>query len=358
MSPEAGKARRPAVLTDIPGKVGGFWGENTVCIDLPRLRRAALRGLGRTWGARVHGLAVGLRLFLAQWGYRGLVTGGEPASLVLAALQWAVPVRRVPHVMIVQLYRPRSRLAYGWKRLQMAMAARSVRWFVVWASHEVEDYARVLGLPRERIRYVPFHHTLGSYRFTVTAGDYLFSGGNYDRDYPMLVEAVRDLGIPVWIAATRTEWLQGVDLPSHVRVEGTSHEGFRQAMAGARAVVVAMQGGLLHSGGQQTLLNAMVMGKPVIAVGRRWARDLMRDGEHGRIVDYGDVAGLRAAIRWIWDHPREAEEMGRRGREHALPFTTRRTMEAIHRLALGEPGVGEATGEQIPQAGSGGTGGG
>src|SRR5690606_23552269 len=98
-----------------------------------------------------------------------------------------------------------------------------------------------------------------------------------DRDYGCLIEAVRPLDLPVWIATTRTEQLKGIDIPPHVRVEGTTAAGFRQAMAAARLVVIPMQGGLLHSGGQQTCLNAMRMGKPTIAVGRKWATDLMED---------------------------------------------------------------------------------
>src|SRR5262249_17850967 len=160
----------------------------------------------------------------------------------------------------------------------------------VWARHELDDYTRAFDLPREKLRYVPFHTTLDYYQFDVRDDGYLFAGGNYDRDYATLVEAVRPLDLPVWIATTRPEVMRGIDVPDHVRVAGTSAAGFREAMAAARLVVVPMQPGLLHSGGQQTCLNALYMGKATIAVGRRWATDLMEDGVHGLIVDYGDVA--------------------------------------------------------------------
>src|SRR5262249_12813172 len=110
--------------------------------------------------------------------------------------------------------------------------------------------------------------------------------------------------------------------------------GFRQAMAAAKLIVVPMQDGLLHSGGQQTCLNAMYMGKPTIAVGRRWASDLIEDGDHGLIVDYGDVAGLRRAICWVLDHPEQPRQMALRGQARALYFTTSLCMETIYRLAL------------------------
>ncbi|MFO0842173.1 MAG: hypothetical protein U0797_07190 [Gemmataceae bacterium] len=114
--------------------------------------------------------------------------------------------------------------------MRLRLAARSVRRFVVWASHEVEDYARAFDLPPEKLEYVPFHTTLSDYSYEVRDDGYLFAGGNYDRDYPTLLEAVRDLNAPTWIATTRPEQLAGVRSP-HVRVEGTSVAGFRQAMA-------------------------------------------------------------------------------------------------------------------------------
>jgi glycosyltransferase involved in cell wall biosynthesis len=151
-----------------------------------------------------------------------------------------------------------------------------------------------------------------------------------------LIEAVRPLALPTWIATTRPEQLAGVELPAHVRVEGTSVAGFRQAMAGAKIIVVPMQKGLLHSGGQQTCLNAMYMGKPTIAVGRKWAADFITDGADGLIVDYEDAAGLRRAVRWVLDHPEAARRMGERARERAAWFTTERTMRAVYALVTGE----------------------
>ena len=329
------------VLTDIPGQAGGFWGDHTDVITAGRLGPALRRLLGDRLGRWAAGLVVGARLFLRQGRYPGVVTGGEAASSALALGQALFPWGRRPHVMIAQLYVPRSRAVFWWKRRQLALITRSVATVAVWASHEIEDYHRVYGIPREKIVYVPFHHTLKGYAFEVSEGDYVFSGGNYDRDYRTLVEAVRGLEVPVWIATTRPEQLAGVELPPNVRVEGTSDEGFRRALAGARVVVVAMAGGLLHSGGQQTLLNAMFMGKPVIAVGRKWAVDLIDHQVHGLAVDYEDPGGLREAIAWVLEHPEEAGQMARRGRERAQAFSTERTMETLFHLAGGGIDEGE-----------------
>jgi glycosyltransferase involved in cell wall biosynthesis len=117
-----------------------------------------------------------------------------------------------------------------------------------------------------------------------------------------------------------------------VRVEGTTAAGFRQALAAAKLVVVPMRKGLLHSGGQQTCLNAMFLGKPTIAVGRKWAVDFIDDGVNGLIVDYEDPVGLRNTVRRLLDDPEAARRMAERGREHAARFTTHRCMEAVYRI--------------------------
>ena len=263
------------------------------------------------------------------------MTDGGASGLVFAVLQFLVPWGRKPHIMVDCLwYESPGRLAMWLKRWARQIAASSGTRFVVWASHEVEDYSRAFEIPSETLVYVPHFYSLDGYSYTIRDEGYLFAGGNGDRDYRTLIEAVRPLDIPTWIATTNHEAVRGIDIPAHVRVEGTTHAGFRQAMAGARLAVVAMQGGLLHSGGQQTCLNAMFMGKPTIAVGRKWAQDLIEDRVDGLIVDYGDVAGLRAAVCWVLENPRGAWEMGGRARNKAALFPSRRAMEVIYNLAI------------------------
>ncbi len=339
----------PDVLTDVPGKPGRVWGDHTTCVGPSRPPEWLLRLLGRRWADNVSGMTAALRLFLRRHHCRGIVTDGGASGLLFAWLQALCPWGRKPHVMIdCNWYRPSSRLRAFLKGLRLRLAAHTVRRFVVWASHEVEDYARAFGLPPEKLTYIPFHITLGDYQYEERDDGYLFAGGNYDRDYRTLVEAVRGLNLPTWIATTRPQQLDGVQLPANVRIEGTTHAGFRQAMAAARVVVVPMQKGLLHSGGQQTCLNAMYMGKPTIAIGRRWATDFITDGWNGLIVDYEDVAALRTAIRWVLEQPEQARQMGERARAHAAAFTTERCMRAVYDLVVAPASATEPAPAALP----------
>jgi glycosyltransferase involved in cell wall biosynthesis len=321
------------VLTDIPGKPGRFWGENTRFVG-PKQPPAWLSGfVGKRWAYNLTGALAALRLFARRRHCQGIVTDGGSSGMLFAWLQALCPWGRKPHILIDCLWElPNSPIRAWFKALRIRLAARSAHRFVVWASHEADDFARAFGLPKWQLEYVPFHHTLHDYDYQVRDDGYLFAGGNSDRDYCTLVEAVRLLDVPTWIALTQRDLLAGIELPPHLRVEATSPEGFRQAIAGAKLIVVPMRKGTLRSGGQQTCLNAMLLGKPTIAVGRRWAIDFMTDGEDGLIVDYEDVEGLRRAIRWVLDYPEAAQRLGQRARERATWFTTERCMRAVHDL--------------------------
>ncbi len=323
----------PDVLTDIPGKPGRFWGDHTVFVGPKKPPAWLMKRLGERWAHNLTGCVAALRLFARRGRCQGVVTDGGSSGMLFAWLQALCPWGRKPHVMIDCLWdRSPNPLAHWLKKLRVLFAARSVERFVVWASHEVEDFARAFDLPRDKLEYVPFHTTLHDYDYAVSDDGYVFAGGNSDRDYRTLVEAVRPLGAPTWIATTRPDLLSGLDLPPHVRVEGTTAEGFRRAMAAARLVVVPMRKGTLRSGGQQTCLNAMLMGKPTVAVGRRWAVDFIDDGVNGLIVDYEDPEGLRQAVRRLLDDPEAARRMGAAGRERAASFTTARCMETVYDL--------------------------
>lgn len=330
------------ILTDIPGSPGRFWGDNTTYIGPGQPPPWLQRLLGTRWAHNLTGVVAALRMFARRRYCQGVVTDGGSSGMLFAWLQTLCPWGRKPHVVIQCMWEmPPSRLKAWFKALRIRLAARSVHRFAVWASHEVEDFARAFGLPPWQFQYVPFHHTLQDYQFENRDDGYLFAGGNSDRDYRTLVEAVRPLDLPAWIALTDRKLLAGVELPPHVRVQATTVEGFRQAMAGAKLIVVPMQKDTLRSGGQQTCLNAMLLGKPTIAVGRRWAVDFITDGEDGLIVDYEDPQSLRRAIRWVLDHPEAAHRMGERARQRAAWFTTERCMRTIYDLVLDAAGDGQ-----------------
>ncbi len=220
------------VLTDIPGTPGMFWGDHSICVGPNRPSARVSRLLGRQLAAWLAGARVALRLLRQRSKYPGVVSDGGASGHLFALLQSAIPWGRKPHVMVdCNWYRKQSRAGRWLARVIRRQVARSTTYFAVWASHEVDDYARVFDIPREKLVYVPHYYSLDGYEFTVRDQGYIFAGGNGDRDYRTLVEAVRPLEIPTWIATTNRDAVNGIDIPAHVRVEGTTHAGFRQGIA-------------------------------------------------------------------------------------------------------------------------------
>lgn len=83
----------------------------------------------------------------------------------------------------------------------------------------------------------------------------------------------------------------------------------------------------------QTLLEGMACGKPGICTDVASLPEVIEHGRTGLVVPANDVMALRAAIRWIRNHPEERLRMGARGRELVLERFTwaevvRRCMEA------------------------------
>jgi len=64
----------------------------------------------------------------------------------------------------------------------------------------------------------------------------------------------------------------------------------------------------------RTVPQALLCGVPVIAYDVDGTGEACREGETGRLVKPGDVAGLREAAMWMWDHAGERRAMGSRGR--------------------------------------------
>ncbi len=74
-----------------------------------------------------------------------------------------------------------------------------------------------------------------------------------------------------------------------------------------------------HSeGSPNSVLEAMVAGRPVVAVRVGGVPELVRDGENGFVVEPGDAGGLASAVSRLLADPGLAAEMGEAGRRRAI----------------------------------------
>jgi len=128
--------------------------------------------------------------------------------------------------------------------------------------------------------------------------DRVFSGGENQRDWPLFLEAVRNLPLDVHVVSRQVP----AERPSNVRVEARLPlSRFRDALASASIFAVPLIAGA--AAGVTVIPMAMALGVAVIATRTPWTEPLIRDGEDGLLVPPGDAGALCAAIGHLHDEP-------------------------------------------------------
>ncbi len=275
-----------------------------------------------------------LQLYLKKKDFDIVIISGEKPGVFFSILQTFLPLRKTPVLMLDCLwYRAENPLKRFFKRVQLKLMSKSVRLFLVWAEREIDGYSGEFGIPREKLKFFPFHTTCEVYDCQVEKRDYIFSGGNWDRDYKTLADAVKGLKMKTIIATNNISLLKGIELPENIEVISATDPQFFQLLAGSGMVILPMRGGLLHSGGQQTFLNAMYWGKPVIVTDPEGAKDYIENGITGILVKPGEPVALRKAILYLLENPEEANKMGEKAKRKVQDLTTERFFQGILKLA-------------------------
>jgi glycosyltransferase involved in cell wall biosynthesis len=87
-----------------------------------------------------------------------------------------------------------------------------------------------------------------------------------------------------------------------------------------------------------SIMEYMVMSKPVVVTDCPGSRELVRDGDNGFIVPVGDHVAMAEKIAYLLDHPDEARRMGKAGRKDiersfSLDTMVERTLD-VYKSAL------------------------
>lgn len=191
---------------------------------------------------------------------------------------------------------------------------------------QTDGYERHYGIPRERFRYVPFKVNRYERVLATPTRDegYIFCGGNTRRDFKTLIDAVRDLPLPVTIVTMDDAVIAGhgsvLDerhLPAHVRV--VRHDGsdsFLDHIAGARLVALPIRRENISASGIGVYLASMALGKCVVISEGPAVNGVVPDGA-AVIVPPEDPAALRAAIDRLYHDDVAREAVARAGQAYA-----------------------------------------
>ena len=207
---------------------------------------------------------------------------------------------------------------------------------LLWSRKQIAPHAKMFNLPEDFFCFIPFksnHSKKATYRLPM--GGFVFSGGNGKRDYPCLIEAVRESEVPVIISATDPDVRQGLEQLPNVLILGAPEPAYAQLTAASQFAVVPMIYSGVKGGAEAFFCDCMWHSKAVIACCSIAAEDYVLEGETGYVLSAGDSEGLRKRTLELWNDPEKCKEMGRKGREHCEKwFTHEAWVRRCLRLAL------------------------
>lgn len=253
-----------------------------------------------------------------------------PRQLLLAAAAKRALPGVQPYLVSVDLILRRpTGLRQQLRQRAVRALLQAVDLFILYFK-DTAELCRIYGIPTDRICYVPFKvNDLAAVRRTATRDEgYLLACGQSNRDYATLCRAVTGLPYRTVILAPLGPDAQrhGTrDLPDRTRlprnVEPVNDDGSSASwlrwIAGARAVVLPIEPGMLSPSGIGTYLVAMALGKCVIITESVATRGLL-DAQTAVIVPPGDVAALRRAVVQVAEDEAWRRNIGDAGQRYAL----------------------------------------
>jgi glycosyltransferase involved in cell wall biosynthesis len=199
----------------------------------------------------------------------------------------------------------------GVKALLAQNTLKDINRFIVHTRCEGDMYSEWLGLPRERFEFVPLQVREIPITYQEdTSHPFIFSTGSACRDYPTLFEAAKKLNLrTVVVSGPRS--LEGLTIPP--QVEAPFHlkkpDILRLGQEARINVIPMTKEG--PTAGTVTIVEAMRMGRAVIATRRSGIEDYIKDGETGILVEPGSVDDLVQAIDKLWNDKELREKIGK-----------------------------------------------
>jgi glycosyltransferase involved in cell wall biosynthesis len=143
------------------------------------------------------------------------------------------------------------------------------------------------------------------------------------RDYPTLIRAVAGIPKVRLVIDPCSPWedvsANGLDrLPDNVTITTNSYGKIRDFYAKASIIAVPIQNTMLCAAGMTLALQAMAMGKPVIATATNGLGEILVHNTNCLVVAPGDEAGWRASIRRLSEDVAFAAELGANARRWVM----------------------------------------
>lgn len=207
----------------------------------------------------------------------------------------------------------------GLRQVAARAALRKVDLFVVHTRREIKIYSEWLDLPEEKFVFVPYQSAeIETFAQEDTESPFVAAMGSAHRDYKMLADVISELGLPTTIASSKAA-LEGIDLPDCVDAPfGISkHECLVLTQRARVNVIPLLPKPSVTAAGQVTLVEAMFMGKVMVATEYYGVEDYLEHEKTGLLVKPHDRDGFRDAILRLWNDKDLRDELSANAQAYA-----------------------------------------
>jgi glycosyltransferase involved in cell wall biosynthesis len=305
------------------------------------LLQPALLESNAWWARRVNRLSAWLaefvipvRALFRRRDYDVIVSWTSRLGVTYGILSRLLPAKRPAAHFAVDFHIDlrRSDLVYQIKLVLLRYAAPAMDICFCTSTLEEGVYAQMFGLPRRRFRFLPMDYPDCFSYPECPKKDYVFAYGNSARDFSVLIEAARNVSLPVIILSQ--SFRPDAQLPTNVTLinQPVPESALFEYITRARAVVLP----LLHfdfSVGQRALMEVMSLGCPCIVTRNMATIEYGKDEESVLFFDAGDGAGLTARLQSLIADAALAKRLGRAARAQALQYADRNVQVFLETLA-------------------------
>lgn len=315
MQPHSPPGDRPRIVTNMAFWQSAVWTSQTDTIyDLAPWREHQ--------GRRRPAWLEAWQLVRRARDYDAVVTEGARPSLWygLFSLLLHRPSKQIMSEVFIDAARPTSP---SWRlktALYRSVAGRALG-VLTNSSAELETIGRRFAMPAGRLRYVPMHTNIAEPHLCTENDGFVLSAGRTQRDYAALLQVAPQINAPIVILCGRKDLL-GEAAPANVRIfRDLPTEEYLDHVRRCAVMVLPLLP-TERSTGQVVMLEAMALGKPVVATRSPGTADHISDRENGRLVPPGDSAALAAAVNDLLASPAAARTLAERALKDVLERNT------------------------------------
>ena len=247
--------------------------------------------------------------------------GNSISTYILMTLQFifSLFLKPRPHVLFDCLWETNRSL-----RNKITVAVRSflvhqvISKVVVYCQSDIIKFNTALKIERQKLIFIPYHHTLEEFSIKTTDNGFIFSGGDPFRDYAPLIQVCEELQIPLKIATHKVSELDYNKTSDLFVIRPTTPQVYNEWLSSCRFMVLPFCSNIPRTVGHQTFINAMLLEKPVVFYNKEIAEGYITNGVNGIVIESGDYSNFKDAIFKLYHSPELRLQIGQKARESIL----------------------------------------